>query len=113
MTDDDSSTRSVTSVTSVGHTGGVITSRSGGMSDVLLSEISLITQRRSHAPVLALLHAPQSLNGESTGWNISRESMHHLTVSNGGSARRRVLVLRSSSPHPAGSLSAGEPICYD
>lgn len=52
---------------------------SGGMSDVLLSEISLITQRRSHAPVLALPHAPQSLNGESTGWNISREKCTHLT----------------------------------
>jgi hypothetical protein len=66
------------------HRQGALLPRSGGMSGVLLSEISLITQRRSHAPVLALLHAPQSLNGESTGWNISRESMHHLTVSSGG-----------------------------
>ena len=102
MTDDDSSTRSVGAVASGGHTGGVMTSRSGGMSDVLLSEISLLTQRRSHAPVLALLHAPQSLNGESTGWNISRESMHHLTVSNGGSARRRVICSAVVFPAPGG-----------
>ena len=48
MIDDDDIDPVGRSRRSVGHTGGVITSRSGGMSDVLLSGAQLITQQRFH-----------------------------------------------------------------
>ena len=75
MIDDDDIDPVGRSRRSVGHTGGVITSRSGGMSDVLLSGAQLITQQRFHVSGCAL----GLLVREETGWNISREKCTHLT----------------------------------
>ena len=47
--------------------------------DSVYSPSSVLT-----SPASALLHAPQLLNGEATGWTFSRESMPHLTGSTAG-----------------------------
>ena len=76
---------------SVGHTGGVITSRSGGICIKSLSGISLRIQKALSGPQPRHSFAPC---GHPSGKRLrldAREKMHHLTVSIAGGQPAGVL----------------------
>lgn len=95
---------------SVGHTGGVITSRSGGRCNGVHLNLAKQFRNLFRGSASALLHASGSPAEEAAVSRCSRKRNPSNGSTAGGQPAGVFLILRPSSTHPVGCLSTGEPI---